>query len=97
MKMRESQNITIALLLVTAAVLGGLLFTGYMANDDAAYAAASVKGGDYIMGTAPKSDTLDFVYVVDISARQMILYEANINNWSIDMVARVDLDRVFQD
>jgi hypothetical protein len=94
--MRDSQNITIALLLATAAILGTLLVGSYATADSSASSSASVKGGDYILGTVPKSNSQDFVYVVDIAARRLNLYETNINTWSIDMTAAVDLDRVFE-
>ena len=94
--MKDTQNVTIGLLLATAVILGALLLNSYWTSDQTAYAQASVKQNDYILGTAARSTVASQVFVVDIAARQMNVYDTNINTWTMDMTESVDLDRAFR-
>ena len=47
--MNDTKNFTIVMLLVTAAILGGLWF--HTATEPAALASATHNGGDYILAT----------------------------------------------
>ena len=93
--MKDTQNITIGLLLITAVILGAMLISSYMTSNNVAYAGSSVKQADYIMGNGTISRSVDLVYVVDIAARQLNAYTSDINTNTINLVDRVDLNRAF--
>ena len=95
--MKNPQNITIALLAVTAVIMGTMLLSGYMTSPNAAYADTPVKQGDYVMGTGGYTPSTDLLYVIDIASRRLNVYYANINTNALDPIDRVDLDKAFQE
>ena len=95
--MKNPQNITIALLAVTAVIMGSMLLSGYMASPNAAYADTPIKQGDYILGTGGYTTATDLLYVIDIAARRLNVYYANINTNALDAVDWVDLNKAFQE
>lgn len=94
---KTSQNITIVLLMITAIVLGAMLVSSISENK--AYAAgSSVKEGDYVFGTGSVTGANDFVYLIDIAARQMnVYYVERARNQGIVLVESIDLDRAFSE
>lgn len=90
--MKDTQNITIGLLLVTAGILAMMIAGTYFSATPAYGAVASVKQGDYIMVTAADGSK-DLLYVIKISARRINAYEAKRD--SLDLVASEDLERIF--
>lgn len=98
--MNNTQNVTICLLAITAAVLGAILWTTN--SDNAAYAGmTSEKGGDYILGAGAWSKSTDLIYTIDIAARQLNVYYANPNAnggaGSVDVIQQMDLEKAFRD
>lgn len=93
--MRNTQNITIGLLVVTAVILGAMLLSAYTTTHNTAYADTPVKGGDYILGTGAWTGKTDVVYVIDIATRRLVVYYANINNNAVDLVTTLDLEQEF--
>ena len=95
--MKDAQNIAIGLLLTTAVILTVILIGSYThtGTNNTAYAGASVKQADYIMGTGAMDNTTDLVYVVDIATRRLNVYQSNINTNVMDILDSVDLDRAF--
>jgi hypothetical protein len=94
--MKNSQNITIVLLLVTAAILTTLLVAGYVNTTQPAYAAtAQSKGGDYVMTAGSLNQESDFIYVIDIANNKLAVYYANVNTNSLMVGDKVDLARAF--
>jgi len=94
--MKDPQNITICLLLATGTILASLLVSSYMTTDNAAYATVSIKQGDYILATGARSGTKELVYVLDIAARRLNVYDTNTTNWTLELVDMVDVDRAFK-
>jgi len=93
--MKNTENVTIALLAVTACILAALLVASH--TGEPAYAAGeSVKGGDYIMAAAQWSASTDLVYVIDIAARQMNVYFLNPNTQALESLPSMDLRRAFE-
>jgi len=96
--MKDPQNLTIVLLLITAVTLSAMLITAYRDRDDAAYAAApAIKGGDYLIAPGAVSASTDAVYVLDIGAQRLNMYFTNPNARSLDMADSIDLSRAFQE
>lgn len=94
--MKDNRNITIIVLSVTAAILLTMFaFTGMDSNK--AYADSSVKGGDYIIVNGSIVKGTDFVYVIDVVTKQLVVYAPvrEGNNRRLDLIDRVDLENAF--
>jgi len=91
--MKDPQNITIALLAASAAILAALLV--FTLDSRPAMADASVRAGDYVVVTGAFGGTKDLVYVIDVPAMRMNSYSINIQKNAIDLHDSVPLDKVF--
>ena len=97
--MKNAQNITIVLLMMTAIALGAILVSSYASGT--AYA-GEIKGGGYLMSSLSVSNSTDVVCIIDTTTRRMNTYFARITasepTPSIDPVGdTIDLDNVFSD
>lgn len=98
--MRDAQNITIGLLLVTAVILTGMLISTFTSTSSIAYGDTPLKQGDYILCTGAWSRDADLVYILNIATRQLNVYYSNVSkprNKAIDLIDTVDLRRAFAD
>ncbi len=93
--MKDTQNITIVLLIVTAAILAGVLVVS-LNSRDADAACASVKGGDYIVVTGAFNKTKDLVYVIDIGTQRMNVYGTDLRKNSIELYDAIELNKLFK-
>lgn len=93
--MNDTQNLTIVLLLVTAAVLGVMVYGTWQGTGRDALADSSVRQGDYIMVTGAWSDSNDFLYVMDIAAMQINVYFTDVQNNRIELADTVNVERAF--
>lgn len=94
--MKNTQNITLVLLCITAAVLAAMLIGAF--SDRSAYAGdTAVSKGDYIMVPMMWTKNLDLLVVSDVATRKLIVYAYNRNTKSLDIADTVDLTRVFAD
>lgn len=93
--MKNTQNIAIVMLMITAAILTGLLVGVYCSTSQEAQAFGSMRGGDYIVCNSPYVEARDIVYVIDVSARKLVCYGADEKTGSFDLLAKTDLDRAF--
>jgi len=93
--MRNTQNITIGLLLVTAVVLGSLVVATYVNTSSPAYADTSVAKYNYIMCTGAWSKSQDFLYVIDIAQRKMNVYFLDQNRNALEVIDQTDLRQAF--
>ncbi len=91
--MKNPQNITIALLLVSAAVLAGLFIASY--NTEPAYAESPSRAGDYIMINGNISTSKDLIYVIDVVQGRLIAYIGDINTNAMKPVDVIDLEKEF--
>jgi hypothetical protein len=91
--MRDSQNVTIVLLLAVAAVLAALVVATHA--PDPALADTSISKGNYIIVAGEWSQTLDLVYVVNIATRRMNVYFHNEDMGNVELIDSVDLERTF--
>lgn len=90
--MKNSQNITIVLLAITAVILGAILIGSYATP---ANAGDMAKGGDYILTTMQYSGSKDLICVIDMSTRKMATYNLTVSTETVDQVDMTDLDKVF--
>lgn len=93
--MKNTQNITIVLLLVCAGILTAMLITMHATNTPTARANTTVRKGKYIMATGTWSSSTDFVYVIDISSQQMNGYVADRQGRRVMPLDKVDLSTAF--
>jgi len=92
--MKNTHSTIIVLLVITAAILGGMLVSVW--QDRTAQAAyPSVSKGDYVMGAMEWSTDLDFVYVIDTARGKMKLYTPNKNTKAMDASQDINLDQIF--
>src|ERR1017187_6465253 len=96
----KNQNITIVLLLVTAALLTGILVSTFIGTNQTATASGNpVRGGDYLMCTAAFSNNIDNLWVIDSVAKKMTVYVVNPNSKPPEIMmllkGGVDLDIAF--
>ena len=93
--MKQSQNTTLMLLTVTAAVLTTLLVASLLHNQPAYAIGGSSKGGDYIMVAGAFNTESDFIYVLDIANEKLNIYFANINTNALALGDSIDLAKAF--
>ena len=91
--MHDKTNITIALLIVSAAILGGLMLAGTLTAP--ATAATPIRGGDYIMVTGSYSGGTDIVYVLDIAAGKMNAYVTHPTDYSLALRDQINIKQAF--
>ena len=94
--MQKTQNITIVMLLMTAAVLSSLLVAGYLYTEQPASASGVSRAGDYMMATGQYDNDTDFIYVLDIANGKLNLYYPNINTNQLTLGTSVDIGASFK-
>ncbi len=91
--MKNSQNITIVLLVLTAAILAAMLLV--MHTPTRAYAASPDRRGNYIMLSGQWSNSMDLLYVINIASKKLNVYFYNRNTNNIDLIDNADLAKLF--
>lgn len=95
--MNDTQNTTIVLMLITASILGAMLVSAYLGEEQTARADASVRQGEYIMATGAYSRSIDLLYVIDVPNRVLITYYPDRNKRTLSVVGqRIALDQIFR-
>ena len=95
--MKNAQNLTIVLLVVTASILTSLLVAQFVYTQPDAYGVTcGAKGGDYIMATGQYNQDMDFIYILDIANNKLNIYYPNINTNSLVLGDSVDLALAFR-
>lgn len=88
--MKDTQSITIGLLLITAAILTVLVIGTF--NDRPAHAGhGGVRQGNYIMAAGKLSTTREVLYLINIPAMRMITYVLHPSKPEITAITGVDL------
>ena len=93
--MQKTQDITIVMLLMTAAILTSLLVAGYLYTEPA-YAGSVSRSGDYVMASGMFEEGTDFVYVLDIANAKLNLYYANTASNQLTLGCTTDLSTAFR-
>jgi hypothetical protein len=96
--MKNTQNTSIVLLVITAVILTAMLISVYVGTGRSAYASGnvSVRQDRYIVATGGYDVNIDLLYVIDVENRTLILYAPNVNKRSIDVIGqKIALDRTF--
>lgn len=97
--MKDTQNITIVLLLVTAAILLAMVIGTY--NADSANADVGMKSGSYVLISGERNSSLDYLYVIEMSTLTLNAYEYNSRagkGGGLDVLdAGIRLEKYFQE
>ena len=89
--MKTSQNITIAVLTVSAVILLSALLGSHFGTAQQALGEMPFSQGDYMICTGAYAAGLDVVYVLHPSARRLNVYAVNTTSNAIDLVDSVDI------
>jgi hypothetical protein len=93
--MQKTQNITIIMLLMTAAILSSLLIAGWLYTEPA-YASGVSRAGDYIMTSGQYDADTDFIYVLDMANAKLNVYYPDINTNQLKIGVTVDVGAAFR-
>jgi hypothetical protein len=93
--MQKTQNITIVMLLMTAAILSSLLIAGWLYTEPA-YASGVSRSGDYIMTSGQYDADTDFIYVLDMANAKLNVYYPDINTNQLKIGVTVDVGAAFR-
>ena len=94
--MKNSENILIGTLLITAVILAAL-FLGVVGDQSASAEASSRSAaGDYILVTGAIGSATDLLYVVDIPHQKLNVYAFDLNQGVYIMDDKVDLSKAFR-
>ena len=91
--MRNTQTLTIVLLLTTAVILGALLVGTYTTRR--AYADSSAKGGRYVMVCGKIANNRDCLYLINVPAQQLNVYAFDTRTRMVELAFPVDLRQLF--
>jgi len=96
--MKSPQNITIAFLMISAAILTALLVGMHVWDSPRAQAEVSVRHAQVpiIMTTGAYSKSMDLVYIIDIRTRRMNAYAYNQQSKRLMPLSTVVVDEVFR-
>lgn len=93
--MKDNQNLTIAVLIITAVVLlVGIILGGNSPSNNAMAFGELDRGGDYVMVTAQFTQNEEIVYITDAAAQMMNLYSYDATQRQLILWDQVDLKRV---
>ena len=93
--MKDSQNITIALLLATAGILIAMLIATYVQTSRPAYADSPDRRGNYVIVAGAWSASTDLVYMINIAHKKLNVYYSNQGANTLELIDDVDLGRAF--
>ena len=87
-------TLTIALLTITAVLLGLVLIGSIGENQ--AYAGAAALGGRYMMVNGEHGTYMDFIYVIDVFDQTLNVYVYNYKTQKLELADQVDLAKAFR-
>ena len=93
--MKNTQNITISLLTLSAVILTAMLIGIYCNTSDQADASVTIKQGQYIMSTGTWSSSYELVYIINITTGKMTAYVYNKPTRRLQNLDQTDLNSVF--
>lgn len=91
--MKDTQNITILLLIVTGLILGAMVIGTY--KTPTAYAESTARMGDYVLATGAFLRGADRLYVINVPANRLNVYALNSSTNVIEFKESVNLERIF--
>jgi len=95
MNNRKAQNVTIAVLCLSAAVMTVVLVVAVTAGP--AGAGESARGGHYIMFTGDVPGATDMLYVIDRRSRKLNAYDFAGQANTLNIAGQIELSKTFRD
>lgn len=94
--MKTNQNTFIAMLLITAVLLGTLVVGSWQSQRVEAATVDHTATGDYIMATGNISASTSLLYVIDVPNQKLLVYATDGPRNTVTVVDdRIDLGRIF--
>ncbi|MFP4140537.1 MAG: hypothetical protein ACOCVI_02070 [Planctomycetota bacterium] len=93
--MKNTQNVTILLLTISAILLGALLVG--LNHTDRAQGAMAQRRNEYIQVTGQYNSSTELLYVVDLTQQKMNVYFADEKKKATTLLTQLDLKRAFQE
>jgi hypothetical protein len=93
--MKNSQNVTILLLTISAILLGSLLVA--LNHTDSAEAAMGWRNDSYIQVTGQWNSETELLYVVSLEEQKMNVYFTDPKKRVTTLLTTLDLKKAFQD
>ena len=93
--MNDRQNMTIILLLISAAFLASLLFLAQTTDQQAWAGNSSARFDDYIMCPGARSDSADNLYIIDVQTEKLAVYWIQPGTTNLEPTDVIDLKRYF--
>ena len=94
--MKNAENITILMLLATAAILSAMLIGTYWGTSQGADAEVSARRMGFIASTGKAAAYTDAMFIIDSETKRLNVYVLTDRENSIEFVANVDLERAFK-
>ncbi|MBL7134063.1 MAG: hypothetical protein ISS78_08195 [Phycisphaerae bacterium] len=94
--MKNAENITIVMLVATAAILGGMLIGTYSGTSQSAVAEVYARHMGFIVSTGQAAPGIDAMYIIDLETKKLNTYILTSRNNAIEFVATMDLQKAFR-
>lgn len=94
--MNDKQNTMIVLLLISAAMLGSMLFVAHRTDQSAQAGNTATRSGDYIMSPGSRDSSSDNLYVIDVRERRLLVYMIEPGRTKLNAVDFIDLKKAFK-
>ncbi len=94
--MKNAENITIVMLLATAAILSSMLIGTYCGTSQSADAEVFGRHMGFIVSTGKVAPYVDAMYIIDVESKKLNAYILRHENNSIEFLTTVDLGKVFR-
>lgn len=94
--MKNAENITIVMLLATAAILGSMLVGTYCGTSQSADAEVFARHMGFIVSTGQVAPWVDAMYIIDLETKKLNVYILSHQNNSLEFLTTVDLGKAFR-
>lgn len=94
--MKNAENITIVMLLATAAILGSMLVGTYCGTSQSADAEVFGRHMGFIVSTGQVAPYVDAMYIIDLKTKKLNAYILSEKKGSIEFLTTVDLNKAFR-
>ena len=94
--MKNAENITIVMLLATAAILSSMLIGTYCGTSQSADAEVFARHMGFIVSTGQVAPYVDAMYMINVETKKLNVYILRAENNSIEFLTTVDLGKVFK-
>lgn len=94
--MKNPENITIVMLLATAAILGSVLIGTYCGTSQSADAEVFARHMGFIVSVGMVAPYVEAMYIIDTESKKLNAYILRAENNTIEFLTTVDLEKAFR-